>query len=137
MKVMVHVNDPDAVLAAAKAGADSIEHGYYSDDACLEAMASSGCIWVPTLAAVDAFVGREGFDSSCVEKILQRQLAQVNKAVSMGVLVASGSDAGAVGVPHGSGIVRELELLTAAGVDVAKLCLANETLRRTFRRLTP
>ena len=137
LKVMVHVNGADAVLSAAKAGVDSIEHGYYAEDAGLEAMAENGCIWVPTLAAVDAFVGREGFDSACVERVLQRQLAQVKKAAAMGVLVASGSDAGAVGVPHGEGIHRELTLLAQAGVGMENICKANETLAMIFRRLTP
>ena len=133
LRVMAHVNGADAVLAAAKAGTDSIEHGYYADDACLEAMAASGCIWVPTLAAVETFTGREGMDTAVVETILQRQFEQVRKASAAGVPVASGSDAGAVGVLHGGGILRELELLEKAGVPADRIASANERLRHRFR----
>ena len=134
MPVMAHVNGADAVLAAVKAGTDSIEHGYYTDDACLEAMAASGCIWVPTLAAVEAFVNREGIDTAVVQKVLQHQLRQVGKAVSLGIPVASGSDAGAVGVAHGGGILRELHLLESAGIDQKQICCANAHLRARFAR---
>lgn len=134
LRVMAHVNGADAVLSAAEAGTDSIEHGYYANDACLEAMAESGCIWVPTLAAVEAFCGREGVDASVVNNILHTQLRQVKKASSMGIPVASGSDAGAVGVPHGGGILRELELLAAAGVSPEKIHSANEQIEHCFCR---
>ena len=60
--VMAHVNGPDTVRAAVDAGIDSIEHGYFLDDACLRAMADAGAIWVPTAAATHAFIGRQGFD---------------------------------------------------------------------------
>jgi len=132
MPVMAHVNGADAVLAAARAGTDSIEHGYYTDDACLETMAKSGSIWVPTLAAVEAFSHRDGVDTAQVESVLQHQFRQVRKAVSLGIPVASGSDAGAVGVFHGKGLLRELELLESAGVDRARIQWANGLLRERF-----
>lgn len=135
LRVMAHVNGADAVFAAARAGTDSIEHGYYADDACLEAMAAADCIWVPTLSAVDAFIGRDGFDRDTVEDILAQQLKQIHKASVMGVLVASGSDSGAVGVSHGGGIRRELELLKGAGIPSVDIRRANETLRQRFRRI--
>lgn len=134
MAVMAHVNGAAAVLAAVKAGTDSIEHGYFTDEACLEAMREHGAVWVPTLAAVEAFAHRPEFDRKAAERVLARQLSQIRCAREMGVLIASGSDAGAVGVPHGGGILRELTLLEQAGVSPAAVESANEKLRRTFRR---
>ena len=57
MAVMVHGNGRDAVLAAVEAGADSIEHGNYIDTECLDAMAESDCVWVPTIVTTGASVG--------------------------------------------------------------------------------
>lgn len=133
LAVMAHVNGADAVLSAVLAGTDSIEHGYYTDEACLEAMAAHGCVWVPTLAAVAAFVGRPGYDAGTVERILAGQLQQVRRASDLGVPVASGSDAGAVGVPHGRGLLHELSLLDRAGLTPDAIRAANEKLRRRFR----
>ena len=42
--VMAHVNGPDAVRSALEAGTDSIEHGYYMDEACLALLAETFCI---------------------------------------------------------------------------------------------
>ena len=112
--VMAHVNGAQAVREAAEAGIDSIEHGYFADAAALEAMAEHGSIWVPTLAAVAAFVGREGFDSAVAEETLRRQMDAVSLGYKMGVKIAPGSDSGAVGVVHGRGTVWEYELLKEA-----------------------
>lgn len=112
--VMAHVNGPEAILAALEAGTDSIEHSYYMDGACLSALAASSSIWVPTLAATDAFAHRPGFSPQIVESILESQFENLRRAAGAGALIASGSDAGAVGVPHGTGLRRESALLERA-----------------------
>jgi len=132
--VMAHVNGADAVRAAAEAGVDSVEHGYFLNDDGLAAMAESGTIWVPTLAAVAAFIGRDGFPENVARATLQRQQAAVRDALALGVRVAAGSDSGAVGVPHGAGTAAEYTLLAQAGVEGEGLRKANELLRRRFRR---
>ena len=83
---------------------------------------------------ISALVGlhRDGVDTAQLESVLQHQLRQVRKAVSLGIPVASGSDAGAVGVFHGKGLLRELELLESAGVDRARIQWANGLLRERF-----
>ena len=67
-------------------------------------------------------------------QLLQHQLRQVGKAASLGIPVASGSDAGAVGVAHGGGILRELHLLESAGVNREQISCANALLRARFAR---
>ena len=52
---------------------DSVEHGYFADSAALEAMLKNHVIWVPTPAATETFIGREGFDSSVVRQIFDSQ----------------------------------------------------------------
>lgn len=116
--VMVHVNGPDAVCAAAEC-ADSIEHGYFIDSAGLSTLAESGAVWVPTLSAVEAFAGRPGFDSRIVQRTIAVQEEMLVKAAEAGVLIACGSDSGAVGVPHGTGTLTEVRLLSELGLQAA------------------
>lgn len=133
LAVMVHVNGAQTVRAAAEAGVDSIEHGYFFQEDLLPLLAERRIVWVPTLAAVEAFIGRPGIDDAgAARKTLDEQLRLLSLAKGMGVIVAAGSDSGAVGVPHGSGTVQEYELLARAGIGGKELERANEFLRERF-----
>ena len=132
--VMAHVNGPDTVHAAIEAGTDSIEHGYFMDEAGLAALAASDSIWVPTVAATAAFIGRAGFDRNAAEKTVEQQKENVRRAAALGAVIACGSDAGAVGVPHGEGANTEYEFLRSAGMTPAQIAAGNEMLRLRFRR---
>ncbi len=133
LAVMAHVNGAEAVRAALDAGTDSVEHACFMDRACLEQLAASDAVWVPTLAALAAFVGRPGFDGNVAEQTLRRQQEAIRLALSLGARVASGSDSGAVGVPHGAGTAAEYRLLAEAGAGAAQLQAGNETIRGRFR----
>ena len=132
--VMAHVNGPDTVHAAIEAGTDSIEHGYFMDEAGLAALAASDSIWVPTVAATAAFIGRAGFDRNAAEKTVEQQKENVRRAAALGAVIACGSDAGAVGVPHGEGANTEYEFLRSVGMTPAQITAGNEMLRLRFRR---
>ena len=134
--VMAHVNGPEAVRAALEAGTDSIEHGYYMDDTCLQLLAQSKSIWVPTLAAIHAFATRPGCDRAVVEEILEVQYRNLRRAADGGAIIATGSDAGAVGVLHGKGILQEKQLLAEAlGARARELTdRGNQILRERFCR---
>lgn len=132
-RVMTHANGAETVRAAAEAGADSVEHGYFVDKAALEAMAEAGTIWVPTLAATEAFIGRAGFDRETAERTVRIQQEALNCFAGMGGTVAVGSDSGAVGVPHGPGTLREYELLASAGFGAEQLRRGCEMIRDMFR----
>jgi len=114
LAVMAHVNGAEPIRAALEAGTDSIEHGYYMDDDCLRLLAESGAVWVPTLAAIKGFDHREGFCDEVVERILAEQQEKLCRAAGLGALIATGSDAGAVAVPHGEGLFTEFRLLEEA-----------------------
>jgi len=49
-KVMAHATNPEAVKAAIKLGAHTIEHGYILDDECIELFLKHDTWYVPTLA---------------------------------------------------------------------------------------
>jgi hypothetical protein len=132
--VMAHVNGAETVRAAVDAGTDSIEHGYFMDGECIELLAASDCIWVPTVAATDAFIGRPGFDAEVTRRTVETQLASIRRAAEKGALIASGSDCGAVGVPHGPGTQTEYRLLHEAGLSDARIEAANRALAERFVR---
>lgn len=49
-RVMAHAANADAVKAAVRLGAHSVEHGYIMDTECIERLRESGTWYVPTLA---------------------------------------------------------------------------------------
>lgn len=132
--VMAHVNGADTVKAAIDAGTDSIEHGYFMDEACLRALATSDAIWVPTAAATHAFIDRPGFDPIVTRRTVETQLEMVRRAAELGVRIAAGSDSGAVGVLHGEGTRTEYRLLREAGLTDEQLAQANRALAERFVR---
>lgn len=140
LRVMAHVNGAEAIKSALRAGTDSIEHGFYMDEDCLYRLAESDTVWVPTVGAVAAFENRAGFDAQVVQDILALQMKNIRKALELGALLAVGSDGGAVGVPHGMGAIRELELLRISVGAAQEQCLmevlerGNRRIQETFRR---
>ena len=112
--VMAHANGARTVEAAAKAGVDSVEHGAYLDSAALAAMKDSGTVWVPTLSTIGNLRGKGRFSEYAVEKILDSALFNVSEFSSMGGLIATGTDAGAWQVPHGSPTEEDYLQMAAA-----------------------
>ncbi len=102
MAVMAHGNGTANVLAAARAGVDSIEHGAYLHEEALCAMREAGTVWVPTLSTVGNLKGKGRFPEEAVERIYQTAIENVAAFGQMGGLIAPGSDAGAWAVPHGT-----------------------------------
>ena len=111
MAVMTHCNGARTAQAAAEAGVDSIDHGAYLDEDALAAMEEAGTVWVPTLSTIGNLLGKGRFPDSQTSRILESALINLEKYKG---LVASGTDAGAWAVPHGS--ETEMELLSRAGI---------------------
>ena len=119
MAVMAHGNGADAVLAAARAGVDSIEHGAYLNEEALHAMQESGTVWVPTLSTIGNLRGKGRFQEAAVEEILQSAMENVRYFLKIGGKIAPGDDAGAWAVPHGC--QTEETLLYQSGATEADL----------------
>ena len=100
--VMAHANGAQTVLAAARGGVDSVEHGAYLGEEALAAMKEAGTVWVPTLSAVGNLRGTGRFREEAVAQILSSAQENVRRFAAMGGLLAPGTDAGAWAVPHGS-----------------------------------
>ena len=138
LAVMSHTNGKGAVLAAIKAGVDSIEHGNYIDGECIAALAESRTCLVPTVVAMQNNRGTGAHDAAVIERICEVARENVAAAVEAGCLIALGSDAGVAGVAHGQGVCDELAFFEAAVPDRSKLHVAHERgeafITETFKR---
>ena len=129
--VMVHANGVEGVEMAVRAGVTTIEHGYFISEGALYGMAEKGIIWVPTLSPlgnilspdIDRFINQR----DVIQKIYEQQLENVLRAMALGVKVALGSDSGAYGVDHGSGLMDEIAHFSKIGLSQTDMekCMKN------------
>lgn len=129
LPVMVHANSAEAVQIAVRAGADTIEHGYYVSEEELYLMAEQGTIWVPTLAPLGNLCTykdtRYAGQMDTITKIYESQKENVRRADQIGVKIAVGSDAGSYGVYHGQGFWDEVSHLVQAGLKQEEVLKAS------------
>ena len=121
LKTMVHANGKVPVQIALEAGCGSIEHGFFMGQENLERMAAGDVFWVPTACTMKAYAkhGDAGDgERRMALKNLDHQLEQMALAGKLGVPMALGTDAGSVGVHHGSGVIEELKLFLSAGFSI-------------------
>src|SRR5262249_44910063 len=105
--VMAHATNPDAVKAAVRLGAHSVEHGYVMDDECIALFRERGTWYVPTLGITHLTPGQSAspFESCWVEQrgltpdIIKRaedaapeHRGWFQKALGSGIKMALGSD---------------------------------------------
>ena len=138
LAVMSHTNGKRAVLDAVNAGVDSIEHGNYIDAECIAALAESRTCYVPTATVARNLIGNGAFPDDVLKRIVETSYENISNAVDAGCLIALGSDAGAVGVPHGQGVLDEYACFASAVPDQARrdeaLARGEAFVRATFRR---
>ncbi|RZT26792.1 imidazolonepropionase-like amidohydrolase [Kribbella sp. VKM Ac-2569] len=112
-RVMVHAHGARAAELAARAGAGSIEHGTYLDEAAVHAMAEHGTWYVPTLSVT------QSEPTATPEGAAEAHLESMRLAIAAGVRIAMGTDNPVR--PH-TEVLWELRHLAAAGLgDVGAL----------------
>ena len=134
-RVMAHAANPETVVAAARLGAHSVEHGYIMDGTCIDALRAHGTWYVPTLAITHLTPdqARDPWEKRWVE---QRNLAPdlchradtaaephregFRRALAAGVPMALGSDIR----PLKDAALLELGLWVAAGATPWQALLA-------------
>lgn len=112
--VMAHCNGAANIRAALAASVDSIEHGAYMDDECIEMLSMSDTVWVPTVAPIANLVGRERFSDDVLKQIVLKHIENINRVWFLGGMIALGTDAGAFAVPHADAIQSEYTFLKNA-----------------------
>lgn len=106
-RVMSHTNGVRAVMEAAEAGVDSIEHGNFQNEESLQCLRDCGTVYVPTVVTVRNLLGDDRFSHAVIAAIWDGIEKNIRYARKIGVRMALGSDAGAYRVLHGQGIADE------------------------------
>lgn len=109
-RVMAHVNGARAVQDAVECGVDSVEHGNFMDEECLQSFAQSHAVWVPTVVTISNLMGSGRFRDEALRPLLERQENNLRRAYELGIPLALGSDAGAYRVLHGQGLADEYQV---------------------------
>ncbi|MGW4728531.1 amidohydrolase family protein [Streptomyces shenzhenensis] len=132
--VAAHAQGAAGIAAAVRAGVRSVEHGYLVDDETLQDMGERGTYLVPTLSALTRPVGAEGpsRDAERRRRIRETALERLSAALTSGVQVALGTDAGIA--PHGRNL-RELALLVRLGLSPAAAIAAGTSVAARMCRL--
>lgn len=121
-KVAVHAHGAEGAKVAIRAGADSIEHGSFLDDATLRMMKDRGTYLVPTLLAGEYASGRvtprqyPPEIAAKAEAAMAARSTMFKKALALGVKIAFGTDSGVS--PHGKN-AQEFKLLVDHGMAPA------------------
>ena len=119
--VGAHIHGPEGIAIALAAGVDTIEHGTALTEQQAEQMVASGTALVPTLVALDAMKDAElpADLRERVDETLALAGDGIRGAISAGVRVLIGTDAGTPFNPAGAGLVTEMRLLADLGLGTA------------------
>ncbi len=128
--VLVHAHGGDGLKMCLEARVDSIEHAALADDQDLERMAELGIWLVPTLSVTQRMKERLEQDSHSLPAYTAAKLPGVfdvqrrnfKKALELGVKIAMGTDAGALG--HGQN-TKELVYMVQAGMTPMQSIVAS------------
>lgn len=119
-KAATHAHGAAGILNAVRAGIDSVEHGTYVDERCIELMLEKGTFLVPTLSIDHSLLGHEGeVSKEVLEKSKRVKEVHTNnfiKAWKAGVKIAAGTDAGTPFNLHGESW-KELLWMVEAGMS--------------------
>lgn len=94
-RVAAHAIGRDGILAALKAGADTIEHGDGLDEESIDLMVKAGAYWCPTIyVTVWVAEGRAAAGSTIWKDMIELERKAFGLAVKKGVKIAYGTDVG-------------------------------------------
>jgi imidazolonepropionase-like amidohydrolase len=120
LTVAAHAIGGDGVAAALRAGADSIEHGMFLDEATIELFLETGARLSATFSAPHGILSGPsvpGWIKDRARPAAEAQARSFRAAVEAGVPTVAGTDAGTPDNPHG-GVAREVAFMVEAGLDV-------------------
>jgi imidazolonepropionase-like amidohydrolase len=94
-RVAAHAIGKDGIMAALKAGVDTIEHGDGLDEESIQLMVEKGVYWCPTIyVTVYVAEGRAAAGNPIWTKMVDLEKKAFGLAVSKGARIAYGTDAG-------------------------------------------
>ena len=115
-----HAQGRDGILNAVRGGIDSIEHGIFLDEVCIEEMVNSKTYLVPTLAAINNILKHAGsgipdYIVEKCERISEAHRKSIQNFYSAGGRIAMGTDAGTPFNLHGQNAL-ELRYMVEVGM---------------------
>jgi imidazolonepropionase-like amidohydrolase len=117
--VAAHAQGAEGIEAALEAGVNTIEHGFWLTDRAIATMVERGRTLVPTFAALRAMQRDRAqlpqFIADKLDEVEGPQRDSFLRAWKAGVFLATGTDAGTPGNPHGR-IHDELAAFAELGV---------------------
>ena len=122
-KTATHAHGKAGIKTAVLAGIDSVEHGSYLDDECIELMLERGTALCPTLSThyfTEKFGVEAGIAAWKVEKGRQAGEAQkvgLKKAWEAGIPITIGTDAGTPYNPHWGTFMEFVLFVEEMGFD--------------------
>ena len=130
LKVAAHAISEEGIWNCIKAGIDTIEHGHFLTDSAMDEMVQKGTYWVPTLFVYRQIANGENippYARKKAQEIIGVHRDAFNKALTKGVPLAAGSDAGSPNTPHTS-LLNELEsMVDYGGTPLAALKAATHS----------
>lgn len=94
--VAVHAHDLEYIRMCIDKGVDTIEHGSYIDDGCIERLMDGRIHLVPTLAVLSPLVGTPGFPTerkaALLAPLLKANSVNITKAYKAGLKLGFGTD---------------------------------------------
>ena len=130
-RVAFHAEGAEGAKTAIKAGADTIEHGFFLDKEALNLIKERGLTLEPTIGMIGTRLEKEWssvLPKSQVEgsrRAFEACRETLRSAREIGVKVALGSDSGAFHYPHGTS-ARELEYMVDFGFSEME-CIVSGT----------
>ena len=114
-KVAAHAIGKDGIMAALKAGVDTIEHGDGFDEESIDLMIKKGVYWCPTIY-VAAYVaeGRAAAGNPIWKSMVDLEREAFGVAVKKGAKIAYGTDAG--GYSWSENQAKELSYMVRYGM---------------------
>ena len=119
-KVTAHAYSSQAITNALDAGVDCLEHGSFLEGDDAERMRRDAIFLVPTLSVYRAMyeagpaLGTPDYLQRKTKFVMEASRTSFRTALEARVALASGTDCGAPGHPHGR-LARELELMVDYG----------------------
>jgi imidazolonepropionase-like amidohydrolase len=119
-KVTAHAYSSQAIANALDAGVDCLEHGSFLEGDAADRMRRDSIFLVPTLSVYKAMyeagpsLGTPLYLQRKTEVVMQASRASFRTALEAGIALASGTDCGAPGHPHGR-LAEELALMVEYG----------------------
>ena len=137
-----HAQGSEGILNAVRGGIDSIEHGFFMTETCVQEMVERGTFLVPTLSALANILGphRDQVPTYVIDKAertTEAHRASIMRFRDAGGRLAMGTDAGTPFNHHGENAqelrfmvemgIPAMEAITAACANAAELMRLNDT----------